>query len=286
MTKKISQVLLVDDDKQSLRLLLDCMLDKPEEYQPMTALDATAAIKILQYTTPDLLITDWDMPHFNGIELIKYLRSHPTTKDVPAIIVTGINTTPENLQYAFDAGANDYIAKPLNKVELYARANAAIQMYRDMQTIQEQYRVIEDQKNRELSTKIIELNQNKRLIKRLCKELLDLTQQSEVNLKHEVRSIVRKTENDLSLDNAWDSFKVHFEKVHPHFFSILQKAFPNLSVVDMRHCAYIKIGLSNKEIAQILNISAQSVVKQHYRIKKKMELPSEQTLNEAILRVK
>jgi len=281
----ISQVLLVDDDKQSLRLLLDLMLDKPDKYQPMTALDATAATKILQYTTPDLLITDWEMPYLNGIELIKYLRSQPKTKDVPAIIITGINTTPENLQYAFDAGANDYIAKPLNRVELYARANAAIQMYKDMQTIQQQHRIIEDQKNRELSTKIIELNQNKRLITSLCKELLDLTLQTKVNLKHEVRRIIQRTENNLSVDNGWDNFKVHFEKVHPHFFSLLQTNFSNLSMIDLRHCAYIKIGLSNKEIAQILNISARSVVKQHYRIKKKMELPLEQSLSDAIFEI-
>jgi len=282
MKNKVSEILLVDDNQQSLRTLLNFLQKKSKLYQPLTAPNGKIASQILQKVTPDLVITDWDMPLMDGLSLIRHLRKQPNTRSVPVIIVTGINTTPENLQEAFDAGANDYITKPFNSVELYARAQSAIEMYQALRTIQAQSQMIEDQKNRELSTKTMVIAQKNQLLEDIRKDIQEVTREVNDGLKSDLLRIERKIKNNQNLNNEWDTFKLHFEQVHPRFFDVLQRSFKNLSQIDLRHCAYIKIGLSNKEISRILSISSESVVKQHYRIKKKMGFATHKTLGEVV----
>ena len=83
-------------------------------------------------------------------------------------------------------------------------------------------------------------------------------------------------------DRDWDTFKVHFEKVHPAFFSALKQACPELSPNDLKHCAYLRINLSVKEVAQMLGINAQSVNQSRYRLKKKLGLSTEDSLSDYI----
>ena len=66
------------------------------------------------------------------------------------------------------------------------------------------------------------------------------------------------------------------------FFDSMLKKCPGLSMTDLRHCAYLKIGLSNKEIAHIFNISATSVITHHYRIKKKVGASDDRKLAEIV----
>ena len=282
MKNKVSQVLLVDDDQQSLRTLLNFLQKKSKLYQPLTAPNGKIATQILQKVTPDLVITDWEMPLMDGLSLIRHLRKQPKTQSIPAIIVTGINTTPENLQEAFDAGANDYITKPFNSVELYARAKSAIEMYQALRTIQAQSLMLEDQKNRELSTKTMIIAQKNQLLEDIRKDIRVVIGEVNDRPKQDLLRIERKIKNNQNLNDEWDTFKLHFEQVHPRFFEVLQRSFKNLSQIDLRHCAYIKIGLSNKEIGRILSISSESVVKQHYRIKKKMGFSTNKTLGDVV----
>jgi len=75
-----------------------------------------------------------------------------------------------------------------------------------------------------------------------------------------------------TFENNWDDFKLHFEKVHPDFFTKLGNAYPSLSQTDNKHCAYIRMKLNTKEIARLLGISATSVQMARFRLKKKMNL--------------
>ncbi len=81
-----------------------------------------------------------------------------------------------------------------------------------------------------------------------------------------VRKIIRGNENT---DQDWEGFKLHFEEVHPQFFSRLQEAYPALSANDLRLCAYLLIDLNSKEIAQIYNISPESIRKKKQRLREK-----------------
>ncbi|MFC2101176.1 helix-turn-helix transcriptional regulator, partial [Bacteroidota bacterium] len=79
-------------------------------------------------------------------------------------------------------------------------------------------------------------------------------------------------------EKEWNLLKVHFEDVHPDFFKKLLLKHPSLTQYDLKLCAYIKINLTTKDIARMLNISNRSVQTARYRIKKKMELPTDYNL--------
>jgi len=78
------------------------------------------AIKHITNDNPDVVISDWMMPHPDGIEVCKQLKNHLSTRDIPIIMLTckgGI----QDYQEAMEAGANDYIAKPVKMKELIRR---------------------------------------------------------------------------------------------------------------------------------------------------------------------
>jgi diguanylate cyclase (GGDEF)-like protein len=87
----------------------------------------------------DLVLMDVVMPEMDGIEACRRIKAVEHLKDMPVIMVTAGNT-PEGLQAAFDAGAIDYIAKPLNKVELIARVSSVLKLKQEMDTRKERER--------------------------------------------------------------------------------------------------------------------------------------------------
>ncbi|GAB4329903.1 MAG: hypothetical protein OHK0038_04050 [Flammeovirgaceae bacterium] len=94
---------------------------------------------------PDLVITDWEMPNMNGIEVIKHLRTLDETKNIPIIMATGIMTTPDDLEIALKVGASDFIRKPFDIIELKPRLLAALQMYKSYKELQAYCQKLEDE---------------------------------------------------------------------------------------------------------------------------------------------
>lgn len=88
--------------------------------------------------------------------------------------------------------------------------------------------------------------------------------------------------SNLHKENEWDKSKIHFEEVHPDFFKTLKEIAPNLSENELRLCAYLKIGMKTKEIANIMSINQRSVIVSRYRIKKKLELDDETSIDDFI----
>lgn len=146
---KEQNILIVDDQPDNLQTIIDFFVESGSLYNIMKAPNGSAALKVIEKVIPDLIITDWEMPEMDGIEFTKQLRKQSSTKDIPVIICTGAMTTPENLQTALDAGATDYIRKPVDKIELLARTNSALLLAKSYQDIIE--------KNKELK----ELNKTK-----------------------------------------------------------------------------------------------------------------------------
>ena len=87
---------------------------------------------------------------------------------------------------------------------------------------------------------------------------------------------------NLNTDQEWDNFKMHFDKVHPNFFEKLKQSCNHLTEENMKLCAYFKIGLSNKQIAQMLHVLPRTIIYNRSMLKKKFELPEEQSLSDFI----
>lgn len=90
--------------------------------------------------------------------------------------------------------------------------------------------------------------------------------------------VIKLIDESFSVEKDWEQLKVHFEEVHAGFFTKLQRDFPKLTPTDLRHCAYIHIQLSTKDIARIMNVDPKSVKMTRYRLKKKLNLREDDNL--------
>ncbi len=95
----------------------------------------------------------------------------------------------------------------------------------------------------------------------------------------EIKKINKIIDHGFALDDDFENFKMNFENVYPSFFiQLQQKASGELSQLDLKYCAYINMGLSNKEIANLLHIEPTSVRMTRYRLKQKLALEKEEDL--------
>lgn len=121
-------VLIVDDQPENLQSIADVFNEDCTECNIVKAPNGKTALRIMEKIIPDIIITDWEMPEMDGIEFIKKIKQNPLTEDIPIIMCTGVMTTSENLYTALEAGAVDYIRKPIDRIELLARTKANLNL--------------------------------------------------------------------------------------------------------------------------------------------------------------
>lgn len=139
-------------------------------------------------------------------------------------------------------------------------------------------------KNKELATTTMHLVQRGKLLSKIGDELLPLVQQTtSKDTANDLKKVIRLLNEAKKLDNDWDQFAIHFDHVHANFLSNLKDKYPNLSPSDLKLCAYLKLNLSSKEIAQLLNITPRAVEVSRYRLRKKLGLKPEVNLFDFLL---
>src|SRR6516164_10314724 len=119
-TSERSRVLVVDDEPQITRVLRTVLTS--QGYQVQTAAEGEAALSSFTEWRPELVITDLYMPHMDGVELCRRIRS---MSNVP-IIVLSVKGEEKTKVEALDSGADDYVTKPFGIDELLARVRAAL----------------------------------------------------------------------------------------------------------------------------------------------------------------
>ncbi|UMZ72670.1 diguanylate cyclase domain-containing protein [Natranaerofaba carboxydovora] len=136
--------ILVIDDEQDIRFLIEKFLNKagftdlyfassPEKAFEILGIDEYEGNSQVESSKIELILLDIMMPGTDGIEVCERINNYPEISNIPIIMVTAL-TDPETLERAFNAGAMDYITKPIRRVELIARASSAIKLYRERQT--------------------------------------------------------------------------------------------------------------------------------------------------------
>ncbi len=146
--------LLVADDSATIRLAL--VRSMPEQAQIFEAADGEQAWKLLQEKDEiELVITDLDMPKVNGYELLRQIRSSRISRiaSIPVIVVTGAEDTKAIAQ-AFELGANDFIPKNADKVEIRARVRAHHNLALLIHELEESRKSLNAQANTDALTKL------------------------------------------------------------------------------------------------------------------------------------
>ncbi|MFC1738097.1 two-component system response regulator [Planctomycetota bacterium] len=118
-------VLVVDDNQQNLELILAYLEDLDCETVP--AKDGLQALEIISANPPDLILLDIMMPKMSGFEVCRRVKKDPKTSDVPIIMVTALNELAD-IERAIDAGTDDFLSKPINKLELTTRVKTMLKL--------------------------------------------------------------------------------------------------------------------------------------------------------------
>ncbi len=137
-------------------------------------------------------------------------------------------------------------------------------------------------KTKQLAGHALNMMQKNKLLQELTEKISEKTKTMSDDGKKELFSVKKQLEIGLNVDKDWDLFKIYFEQINESFFDKLKEINPKLSSNDFRLSALIKLNLSLKESASVLNISPESVKNARYRLKKKLNLNGEQDLTQFI----
>jgi diguanylate cyclase (GGDEF)-like protein len=131
-------VLLIDDDPHIHDLVVFHLEDQVGSI--VSAHDASSGLSLAIQESPALILLDIRMPDEDGVSLCRKLQNIPETRDIPVVFLTGCEEQ-DQLAQAFDAGAVDYIKKPICRTELLARVTARLRAKSNLDRIREQARV-------------------------------------------------------------------------------------------------------------------------------------------------
>ena len=140
-------------------------------------------------------------------------------------------------------------------------------------------------KNSQLASATMHLVQKTEILMKIKNDLTNIQSDAATDVKKRIQQITRVIESDIQLDDSWEQFETYFDQVHENFFKRLRGKFPELTPKDQKLCAYLRMNLTTKEIAPLLNISVRGVEISRYRLRKKLGLNSEVNLVAFILEV-
>jgi len=125
------RILVVDDAMENIQILHGALQD---EHEVLFALDGAKALALARAQRPDLILLDAVMPGMDGYEVMATLRAEAATADIPVIFVTALKS-PEDERRALDAGAADFIGKPVNAAVVRARVRTQLTVKRQADTL-------------------------------------------------------------------------------------------------------------------------------------------------------
>jgi sigma-B regulation protein RsbU (phosphoserine phosphatase) len=116
------RVLVVDDVKANVDVLVEALRD---EYKISVALDGDSALRVIEKAAPDLVLLDIVMPGTDGYEVCRRLRAAPATRELPVMFLSALEDVKDKAK-GFELGANDYLTKPFEMLEVKARVRSLL----------------------------------------------------------------------------------------------------------------------------------------------------------------
>ncbi|HTF30680.1 MAG TPA: triple tyrosine motif-containing protein [Flavitalea sp.] len=134
-------------------------------------------------------------------------------------------------------------------------------------------------KNSELATTAMHLVQKGELLIKIKDELQHINKSGmDRSDSPEVKKLLKILNEEEKLNEEWEQFSVHFDKVHSDLLVTLKEKYQTLRAHELKLCAYLRMNLSSKEIAQLMSISVRGVEISRYRLRKKLQIPTETNL--------
>jgi len=122
---RLPTILVVDDNQQNLELIQACLEDL--DCETLAACNGIEALEMVTKARPDLILLDVMMPKMSGFEVCRRLKANPETSDIPVIMVTALNEFGD-IERGIDSGTDDFVSKPINKLELLTRIRTMLKL--------------------------------------------------------------------------------------------------------------------------------------------------------------
>jgi len=135
-----------------------------------------------------------------------------------------------------------------------------------------------DHQQRELVVKSIDLIEKQKFLEEMLKDLREISKEDLPERSIQMKRIIRKLTTLVSFNHAWEEFEKWFSAIHSGFISTLRKEFKELTEQEIRVCALLRLSLTSKEIASMMNVEPASVEIYRYRIRKKLDLSKGENL--------
>jgi two-component system alkaline phosphatase synthesis response regulator PhoP len=135
-----ARILIADDNPQGVELLEAYLAGM--DYEIQTATDGEETLRKVQDWRPELILLDIMMPKISGFEVCKRLRANPGTSNTFVLMITALDQ-PSDIDRAVEAGANDFLTKPINKTDLLLHVRSALQSRRHKEQLDQALAYIE-----------------------------------------------------------------------------------------------------------------------------------------------
>src|SRR5260221_7168718 len=127
-----ARILVVDDVELNVRLL-EAKLSN-EYFEVIAADNGPNALELAESEAPDIILLDVMMPRMDGLEVCRRLKANPRTTDIPVVMVTALSDITDRLR-GLEAGADDFLTKPVNDIALFARVRSLVRLKRMMEEL-------------------------------------------------------------------------------------------------------------------------------------------------------
>lgn len=276
------KILVIDDEPHNIEIIIRCLNDN--NYKTYVANNGKNGYKIALKTKPNLIITDWEMSGLSGIETIKLIKSNNDLLHIPIIMATGKNLKSIDLKVALEAGANDYIRKPIDKIELIARVNSMILLF---ETNKQYLKLKEENENKliqkiniqekELTYFTLKLVEHSNFKKSLSNNLNKAMNYANDDGKIIIKSITNSIEVNKNY-SFWNEFEYTFKQVHQSFYEKLCKKCDYLTENERKLAIFYKLNMNTNDIASVTHQSIEALKKAKYRLRRKLEIESDTDL--------
>lgn len=139
-------------------------------------------------------------------------------------------------------------------------------------------------RDKELANQTMDLIQKNKFLVKVTEELDKVNRlSSDESIKNKINTIIQKINKEIDNEKHWEVFETAFDDVHEDFLKRLKQKYPSLTPKELKLCAYLRLNISTKELAPLMNISIRGVEICRYRVRKKLDINRDESLTKMIM---